>query len=260
MLLKRYIVLFIVAALCGAASITHFLTIQVGRGQEDGQVGFTRSLSLKPPPPLLHSNLEVLSFVASANKYVHQSTYHCDYSSYRLSAIDQMVALALDTSQDFASEGMLVSSRLECGFCHQRAIELAKLLLSNDIESRVHGLSGHVVVKARIGNNDYYVDPDFGVGPLEAETLNKSILINAYGGTGKENEISNIYLSKSNNRDYPPQIWGIVERQERTIAISNAIAVFLFFVSLASVILLIVHFNVNIKILRPGLVVQHPKG
>ncbi|NIQ13941.1 MAG: hypothetical protein GTO02_05915 [Candidatus Dadabacteria bacterium] len=72
--------------------------------------------------------------------------------------------------------GVLDLKTFRCGFCHQRAFILAKILKDRGIDSAgVLGLSGHVVTVFSENNSLYSVDPDFGVGPVKITGLDSNM-------------------------------------------------------------------------------------
>lgn len=118
-----------------------------------------------------------LAFIRRSNSIIHLTTYHCEAQDFKLSLLEKLVRTALQGEEAF-TDGLL-TSRMSCGLCHQRAYRLVRTLRDAGVEADVFGIGGHVVVRAQVGGKFYGVDPDYGVGPFrwseDAEKLTASV-------------------------------------------------------------------------------------
>ena len=70
---------------------------------------------------------------------------------------------------------MVTLQNFQCGLAHQRASILYQILFDAGIKSSVVQMGGHAVVLAWINNQFYFLDPDFGVGPISVKRLDNTI-------------------------------------------------------------------------------------
>lgn len=102
-----------------------------------------------------------MEYATRMNKVVGSSFYHCLRSSQE--NVFEMVAFRFSkTCQRF---GFLQPSRY-CGFCHQAAYILTKVLNTQGIDAYPLEMHGHVCVLMKDGNKEYIFDPDYVVGPM----------------------------------------------------------------------------------------------
>lgn len=102
-----------------------------------------------------------MEYAGRMNRVVGSSFYHCDYAAK--DSIFELLAARF--SRTWKENGFLQPGR-NCGFCHQAAYILAKVLTAHGIDAYPLGLNGHVVVLMKEGGNEYIWDPDYVVGPL----------------------------------------------------------------------------------------------
>lgn len=102
-----------------------------------------------------------MEYATRMNKVVGSSFYHCLYS--RKENIFEMVAALFSKSANVY--GFLQPWR-SCGFCHQAAYILSKVLTAQGIEAFPLGMIGHVCVLMKDGSGEYIFDPDYAVGPM----------------------------------------------------------------------------------------------
>ena len=140
-----------------------------------------------------------LEFADRMLNVVHDSTYHCEPDDYRQSWFTWLIwKLGIYSIIPGNNQGVLDLKTFRCGFCHQRAFILAKVLRDRGIKSaEVLGLSGHVVTVFKDNNKLYSVDPDYGVGPVNITGLDSGD--DAY-------ELSNNELTDGLRQSYSPLI------------------------------------------------------
>ena len=161
--------------------------------------------------PLLSANVKLkelsIAFVRRATQMVYLTTYHCEPWSFRLSLLERAFSAPYP---DVWNDGLL-TARMKCGFCHQRAWRLVSALRAAGIKAEVYGIGGHVIAKVSIDGKDYAADPDYGVGPFlwpdNAAELTKSV-IDAYAVTSvpltyKDRKLfASWYVSPNDNSVY----------------------------------------------------------
>jgi hypothetical protein len=166
-----------------------------------------------------------LEFANRMLNIVHDSTYHCEAYDYRQSWFTWLTwKLGIYSIIPGNTQGVLDLKTFRCGFCHQRAFILAKVLRDRGIKSaEVLGINGHVITVFKDNNELYSVDPDFGVGPVNIsgldsgenisdEILNKNELRNGLWNTyspliGSHSQslidsVLDFYLSNEDNQYY----------------------------------------------------------
>lgn len=159
-----------------------------------------------------------LGYVTRINEMVHQSTYHCNPTDYGLSAVElatsglmKVLGFRIDWRQGLFGEGMLY------GFCHQRAIILARMLESNGIPAAAFGLNGHVVTLVHLEGAEYLVDPDFGALPYRYDVDDRSLRARfdaSYANVGFD-DMDNIFEmaagQEGNGPYYSPEYLGEIQ-------------------------------------------------
>lgn len=172
--------------------------------EEKGREGFSYSVGSSSALMFIakRDGEAVLDFVRRANKRVFQSVYHCENlapEKYWLNNIYNSLS-----GRD--KQGTLAVGLISCGLCHQSAYILARILLDNDIEASVLGISGHVIVKFSHFGQIFYIDPDYGVGPFDSESpLLSERLLQVYGGVTSENNtlgIVSMYMTQAGHGSY----------------------------------------------------------
>ena len=86
-----------------------------------------------------------------------------------------MVAIFYGNFRRSLNHGMVTLQNFQCGLAHQRASILYQILFNAGIKSSVVQMGGHTVVLAWINNQFYFLDPDFGVGPISVKRLDSTI-------------------------------------------------------------------------------------
>lgn len=173
-----------------------------------------------------------LGYVTRINEMVHQSTYHCNPTDYSLSAVEfatsrlmKVLGFRFDWRQGLFGERML------CGFCHQRAIILARVLESNGIPAAAFGLNGHVVTLVQLEGAEYLVDPDFGALPYRYDVDDRSLRAGfdaSYANVGFD-DMDNIFemvASREDNELYysPEYLDGIQVNREILFSLAPYVA------------------------------------
>ncbi|MDE6734181.1 MAG: hypothetical protein K2J64_01785 [Desulfovibrio sp.] len=102
-----------------------------------------------------------MEYATRMNVVVGSAFYHCDYRTKE--NIFEKVASRF--SKTYEQVGFLQPTR-NCGFCHQAAYILARVLDAHGIEAVPLGMNGHVCVLMKDGSHDYIFDPDYAVGPM----------------------------------------------------------------------------------------------
>ncbi|TGR17796.1 MULTISPECIES: hypothetical protein [unclassified Mesorhizobium] len=193
-------ILICLALVSAGISSQHFSTIW----QLDASKEAAIPISSVPNDALdLEPGESQLGYVKRITETVHNATGHCEPTSYQLSVLEQMVVRLSGGPDAFATEGVLVKDRFTCGFCHQRAFLVHQALQQNGIDSEVFGLTGHVVVRALIEGNQYFTDPDYGVGPFPAmaEMLAGNVR-SSYNSFGNVDELVGYYTTPNDNEAY----------------------------------------------------------
>jgi hypothetical protein len=148
-------------------------------------------------------NESTLAYVKRITQMVNTSTYHCAPNLYRLSWIE--TALNPFFFTHIRSEGILARSRFTCGYCSQRTAVTASILNSSGIDAKAMGLDGHVVVRFIEGGQEYFSDPDYGVGPyryVQDAKIMHSTIKHAYSAAKNWAVIEKIVVSFDDNRLY----------------------------------------------------------
>ena len=160
-----------------------------------------------------------MDFARRALAAVSDALFHCEDNSAKQSWLLRTVtALKLVTKE---SQGLLVPTKLRCGLCHQVAYILARALRTGGLEAEAFGLSGHVVTRAKLQGETYYLDADVGVGPFLGSDPNlKQTLEVVYKGATNEDQamrIVGMYMSTADNQPYysNASLDGISQRQAR---------------------------------------------
>ncbi len=120
-----------------------------------------------------------LSFAIRVSRAVFAAVYHCEDN-----AAAQSWLISLRTAahlQAAETEGVLAAEGLRCGLCHQVSYVAASALRRGGVEAEVFGLTGHVVVRFVTGGREYFIDPDWGLGPFDPSSPHfEAELRNAY--------------------------------------------------------------------------------
>lgn len=102
-----------------------------------------------------------MEYATRMNKVVGSSFYHCLYTT-KENIFEIFAAYISKTANE---NGFLHAGR-NCGFCHQAAYILTKVLNTQGIEAVPLDMNGHVCVLMKDGNDKYIFDPDYVVGPM----------------------------------------------------------------------------------------------
>ena len=115
-----------------------------------------------------------LGYVARMNQLVHLSTYHCNPTDYSLSVVESVTSALMNlVGYRFDWRQGLFDERMLCGFCHQRAIILSRLLEKQGLSAMAYGVNGHVVTLLHLEDGaEYLVDPDYGAPPYRYDVSN----------------------------------------------------------------------------------------
>lgn len=159
-------------------------------------------------------------FAVRALDVVGQTIYHCEDNRATQSWLLRLAAfLRLKKAED---QGLLVPIKLKCGLCHQTAYILARVLRAEGISAFQYGLSGHVVTRANLNGEDYYLDPDFSVGPFKVYDPNlgqklKSRYANAGVNEQRAEFIAKLYTTTDDNTIYHSveELDGIANKQQK---------------------------------------------
>lgn len=161
---------------------------------------------------LKRENESELAFAGRISRQVHNSTYHCSPTEFTLSPVETVLSTALQiftfgTDVFGWNQGLLSMNRLVCGFCHQRAYFVAKVLRDNGIDAKTYGLTGHVVTHFAADGRQWLVDPDYDVPPLQYDVDPESLLSAAtdrYEVASWSNQlmVANMIATKSDNGPY----------------------------------------------------------
>lgn len=143
-------------------------------------------------------------FATRALAAVSDSLFHCEDNSAKQSwLLRAMTALKLVNKEN---QGLLVPMMLRCGLCHQVAYILARALRTGGVEAEAFGLSGHVVTRAKLQGETYYLDADVGVGPIRAGDPNLKqtleVIYKAATNETQANRIVGMYMSTADNVPY----------------------------------------------------------
>lgn len=121
-----------------------------------------------------------------------------------------------------------------CGFCHQAAYFLARILDQHGISAYPLGLNGHVVTLVNIDNHRMIFDPDFGVGPFPYNSELWEMIADAYPSAISQNEVYSVayeqaFRTVDDDVPYYNLQWLVeAEQQQRTaLQFANLIAIFL---------------------------------
>lgn len=186
------------------------------RGDHTGIPGldYVAGASLADIKPVIwqkHESESILSYAARLSSKVHSSTYHCNPADYTLSFLESAVYAGFRRFQpttNFAwDEGLLVMDKALCGFCHQRAYFLSKILTSNDVPARPYGVNGHVVVIFQAEGQQWLVDPDYDVAPFLYDVSSEALFemaLQLYRPASWSNEasVAKMISSKHDNGYY----------------------------------------------------------
>ena len=160
-----------------------------------------------------------MNFATRALAAVSDALFHCEDNSAKQSWLLRTVtALKLVTKE---SQGLLVPTKLRCGLCHQVAYILARALRTGGLEADAFGLSGHVVTRAKLNGETYYLDADMGVGPFRGSDPNlKQTLEVIYKSATNEdqaNRIVGMFMSTADNVPYYSNVSldAVAQRQAR---------------------------------------------
>ena len=138
-----------------------------------------------------------MEYANRMNKVVGSSFYHCDYQEKD----NFFEILAAPFTKTVKEKGFLYPGR-NCGFCHQAAYLLAKVLNMHGIDATPLGMNGHVVVLMKDGGLEYIWDPDYVVGPLPYKDDMLSALPAFYGDGKHVKWLHKAYSTRADDRPY----------------------------------------------------------
>lgn len=176
---------------------------------------FLRSI----PEQALHKldNETSLQYVGRLTQTVHHSTYHCEPQEFEPSWLIKIL-FSSPRLATFSSNGILVQRYFQCGFCHQRAYLLYRILRENGIAAQVQALDGHVVTGITVDGQPYLTDPDYGIGPFlwgdNSEFLRMTIVANyAASPVGDLDTLIRIFTDTSTDETYEDFLDKVHDRQ-----------------------------------------------
>lgn len=154
-----------------------------------------------------------MEYAGRMNKVVGSSFYHCHYATK--DNIFEILAAGLSKS---AMEHGFLQPWRNCGFCHQAAYILAKVLNSQGIDAYPLGMNGHVVVLMKDGGKEYIWDPDWVVGPLPYTDDMLSVLPAFYGNEEYVSWLHKAYSTRADDRPYSTMAYlGALEEQQNRV-------------------------------------------
>ncbi|MFU0507711.1 hypothetical protein [Pseudaminobacter sp. NGMCC 1.201702] len=162
-----------ILAVSGVVAIALSLLHVIGTMPKDSKAGIpgysslaTVTIQSVPNERFVRSDKETtLGFVSRVSRTVQSTTFNCAPGDFHLSWAERLMWASIGSPNIFA-DGILVRSRFDCGYCHQRAFLVKDLLHDAGIEAEVWGLNGHVVLRLDHAGQAYFVDPDLGPGPF----------------------------------------------------------------------------------------------
>lgn len=138
-----------------------------------------------------------MEYATRMNMVVGSAFYHCKY--YTKENIFEKIAAPF--SKTWSQVGFLQPDR-NCGFCHQAAYILAKVLNAQGITAYPIGMNGHVCVLMKDGNNEYIFDPDYVVGPMIYQDHMTHYISELYENKQNNKGLHKAFATSTDDRPY----------------------------------------------------------
>lgn len=176
-----------------------------------------------------------MEYATRMNVVVGSAFYHCNYRTTE--NIFEKVASRF--SKTYEQSGFLQASR-NCGFCHQAAYILARVLNAEGIDAIPLGMSGHVCVLMKNGNEEYIFDPDFVVGPMLYQEDMTSYIPTLYENQQNNKGLYKAFATNTDDRPYNIKFLNESEaEQSRVLRIVKGIYYFCFVLLVLNTFLII---------------------
>lgn len=176
-----------------------------------------------------------MQYATRMNIVVGSAFHHCNYAT-RQNIFEIVTSFFILT---WKKNGFLQASR-NCGFCHQAAYILARVLNAEGIDAIPLGMSGHVCVLMKNGNEEYIFDPDFVVGPMLYQEDMTSYIPTLYENQQNNKGLYKAFATNTDDRQYNMKFLNESEaEQSRVLRIVKGIYYFCFVLLILNTLLII---------------------